>query len=147
MCHGLDSPHLHFSISMYRYEQAQEWGELLNSVSPFWFKSPKCCTSTLLFTVVSALAGSFSRAILTETPSFSVPLGPRSRLTCTLRSDIGIGDNNIYWTSRCRGALPGFTCAATETQTSHWGLESPLYSLDPEKPQKMLQICTSLNYR
>ena len=91
--------------------------------------------------------GSFSQAVLTETPSFSVPLGPRARLTCTLRSGIGIGDNNIYWTSRCRGALPGFTCAATETQTSHWGLESPLYSLDPEKPQKILQICTSLNYR
>ena len=147
-CHCLDSPHLHFSISVYRYRQVQEsWEELLNSVSPFLFRSPKCYTSTLLFTVVSALAGSFSQTVLTETPSSSVLIGSTARLTCPLRSGNSIGDNNIYWYSRCRGALPGFSCATAETQTSHWGLESPLHSLDPEKPQKMLQICTSLNYR
>ncbi|KAK7795149.1 hypothetical protein U0070_014373, partial [Myodes glareolus] len=57
---------------------------------------------------------SFSRAILTETPSFSVPLGSTARLTCTLRNGIDIGNNNIYWYQQMEGskeALP--TSAAT----------------------------------
>ena len=119
-CHCLDSPHLHFSISVYRYGQVQEsWEELLNSVSPFWFRSPKCCTSTLLFTVVSALAGSFSQTVLTETPSSSVPLGSTARLTCALRSVIGIGDNNIYWYQQMQGSPPRvFLCYCKDSNKS-----------------------------
>ncbi|EGV97577.1 Immunoglobulin iota chain [Cricetulus griseus] len=67
---------------------------------------PTMAWTTLIFTVLSYLTGSFSQSILTQPPTISESLGSTARLTCTLRSGISVRGTSIYWYQQMEGSAP-----------------------------------------
>ncbi|CAK6440019.1 unnamed protein product [Pipistrellus nathusii] len=79
----------------------------------------------LLLALLSLCTGSLSQFVVSQPPSVSASQGATARLTCTLSSDITMGNKYVYWFQLNAGSPPRYLLRFNSDSDKHQGSGVP----------------------